>query len=204
MKAIHKFRSNSKFLIRVIYSNRIFTTTTAVRKIEKSSSYNCILKLSNTYGCDCQQISPGVRHNYHFRMFTTSNCLKSEWTPNNLPNPFISPEKAGRPGVDKSNVCDPCNILSKESKDVIEGYLNDYKGHGVVLIIDKMSIHFIKAHNHDIDVATKSYAMTVHDLWGIGDKNRNDGILIFLSTDDRAIFVSTGNYDIPESYFYFL
>jgi hypothetical protein len=137
-------------------------------------------------------------------MFTTSNCLKSEWTPNNLPNPFISPEKAGRPGVDKSNVCDPCNILSKESKDVIEGYLNDYKGHGVVLIIDKMSIHFIKAHNHDIDVATKSYAMTVHDLWGIGDKNRNDGILIFLSTDDRAIFVSTGNYDIPESYFYFL
>ena len=203
MKAIHRFRRNSKFLSRVIYSNKLITTT-AVRKIEKSSSYNCILKLSNTYGYDWQQISLRSRQNYHFRMFTTSNCLKSEWTPNNLPNPFICPENAGRPGVDKSNVCDPCNILSKESKDVLEGYLNDYKGHGVVLIIDKMSNHFIKAYNHDIDVATKSYATSVHDLWGIGDKNRNDGILIFLSTDDRAIFISTGNCYIHKSHFYFL
>ena len=45
----------------------------------------------------------------------------------------------------------------------------------------------------DISYASESFAVTIHDTWGVGGVNgREDGIVVFLSIDDRAVYISTG------------
>ena len=66
------------------------------------------------------------------------------YAPSDVPNPMINPAACGRPGVTKSAVCDPAFLLSKESKDVIEGYINAVVGAQIsVVVIDQMKADFI-------------------------------------------------------------
>ena len=61
-----------------------------------------------------------------YLLVIVSVCLRLSlgvsWTQLNFPNPNISPRACGRL-VDKSWVCDPDEILSTESKNVIEGVI---------------------------------------------------------------------------------
>ena len=45
-------------------------------------------------------------------------------SPRELPNPMKNPAACGRPNIPRSQICDPDEMLSKESKDVVEGYIN--------------------------------------------------------------------------------
>ena len=47
--------------------------------------------------------------------------------PFEVPNPMKDPVAAGRAGVPSSSICDPNNLLNVDTKNVIEGYLNDCK-----------------------------------------------------------------------------
>lgn len=119
--------------------------------------------------------------------------LSKSYRPVDIPNPIQFPEKCGRVSseITKSTICDPDNILSDDSKNILEGYIQNIKNAQIgVLIIEKMSPTFIKFSS--IETSSESFARTVHDSWGVGDASINNGVLIFLSIQDRAIYISTG------------
>jgi uncharacterized membrane protein YgcG len=131
----------------------------------------------------------------HFATASNPNAavtsVNIEWSPTKLPNPRTHPAECGRPNVTSSNICDPDNILSKDGKDVVEGHLNGFFSHCVVVAVNKMDSTFISKHPN-VNAAAKYFAMSTHDAWGIGDKDRQDGVLVFLSVKDRVVFISTG------------
>mmetsp|Transcript_23024 Transcript_23024/g.20914 ORF Transcript_23024/g.20914 Transcript_23024/m.20914 type:complete len:475 (-) Transcript_23024:64-1488(-) len=112
--------------------------------------------------------------------------------PIEIPNPMIDPKGCNR-DVTKSNICDPNNLLSKDDKDIIEGYINSIPvetAQLAVLVIEKMNPLHIGYSS--IDKSTELFARKVHDTWGVGDKVTNNGILIFVSKLDRSIYISIG------------
>lgn len=113
------------------------------------------------------------------------------YSPGDVPNPMLNPSGCGRPDVLKSAICDPALLLTKENKDVIEGFINAAVGAQIsVVIIDAMAPAFVGS--DEIEVASEHFARTLHNTWGVGDKETNNGILVFLSVNDRAVFISTG------------
>lgn len=106
-----------------------------------------------------------------------------------IPNPMLNPEKCGRKGVQRSAICDVHDNIDNESKDVIEGRINGITEieYGV-MVVSKM-----EASGYDtVDNDAEKYATTLHNLWGVGDKETQKGVLIFLSIGDRAIYISHG------------
>lgn len=88
-------------------------------------------------------------------------------------------------------------MLGNFSKDVIEGFINSIQTAEIaVLVVKGISPTYVASHGLSIDKASEKFAHTIHDAWGVGDASRNDGILIFLSAEDRAIFISTGEGNI--------
>jgi len=118
----------------------------------------------------------------------------SGWSPDLVPNPMADPTACGRPSVARSQVCDMDGLLSHESKDVVEGYINqNKKAQLAVLIINRMSQSYLDSNGNDIDKAGGRFARTIHDKWGVGDQTRNDGGLVFLSIQDRFAYISRGS-----------
>eukprot|EP00602_Paraphysomonas_sp_CaronLab_P000286 CAMPEP_0185031548 /NCGR_PEP_ID=MMETSP1103-20130426/19080_1 /TAXON_ID=36769 /ORGANISM="Paraphysomonas bandaiensis, Strain Caron Lab Isolate" /LENGTH=499 /DNA_ID=CAMNT_0027567103 /DNA_START=78 /DNA_END=1577 /DNA_ORIENTATION=+ len=108
-----------------------------------------------------------------------------------IPNPITHPEKCGRETVKMSVICDLSGALSKESKDVIEGRVMHAEGLEIgVAVVDRM---IPPEGISSIDDSAKAFAMQLHDAWGVGDKEKLNGVLIFLSLKDRAVFISRGN-----------
>jgi len=113
-----------------------------------------------------------------------------------LPSPVTSPNKCGRPNVAASQICDPSLLLSKDDKDVIEGLINGMTSAQVAQVAVAIVPSVYRTHGHDedeVDKDTESYARRLHDAWGVGDKTKNDGVLIFVSVATRSLFISTGD-----------
>ena len=124
---------------------------------------------------------------------------QASWVPANVPDPMKSPALCGRESVARSAVCDPDRLLSKESLDVIEGFINKgspdgSRTHELALLVLKsgMAQSFLDLHDNDVDRSGEKFANTVHDAWGVGDRTTNNGILLFLSISDRLVYISTG------------
>lgn len=122
---------------------------------------------------------------------SAKSLFSKTYSPVDVPNPMLNPEMCGRSGVPKSAICDPSLLLLKDNKDVIEGFINGVVGAEVaVAIVDQMSHSFVAG--DEVEVAAKRFAKSLHDDWGVGNKETNNGILIFLSINDRAVYISTG------------
>jgi len=108
-----------------------------------------------------------------------------------VPDPLKFPEKCGRFNVSKSRICDSNLILSSQDKDIIEGLINDITTAEIaVVVILKMSSTYI---GHDSpDEAARRFALQVHNQWGVGDSELENGIVLFLSIDDRSMYISVG------------
>ena len=50
----------------------------------------------------------------------------------------------------------------------------------------------VTASYDDFEYLSKKYAKSIHNQWGIGDEDCNNGILIFFAIDDRVLYISTG------------
>lgn len=104
---------------------------------------------------------------------------------------MTDPSRCGRPGITKSAICDPGDLLSKESKDVTEGFMNDIKAAQLaVLVVKKIDPSYIGF--DEVATAAEKFAKYIHNAWGVGDKASNNGVMIFLSVDDRRVHISTG------------
>lgn len=115
-----------------------------------------------------------------------NNLSLEDWSLNDIPNPMNDFLKCNRHV--RSAVCDPANLLTINEKDLIEGEINEVKGAQIgVLVINKM-----RRPIQPLEQASKMFAKGVHDQWGVGHKDNNDGILIFLSVKDRQFYISTG------------
>jgi uncharacterized membrane protein YgcG len=113
------------------------------------------------------------------------------YLPKDIPNPMTNPQECNR-NVAHSAVCDPNKLLSLEGANVIEGEINEIKTAEVaVLIIKKMDPSFISYRNKE--AAAELFAKAIHNAWGVGDATTNNGVLIFLSIDDRALYISIGS-----------
>ena len=113
------------------------------------------------------------------------------WTPSNFPNPMVDPLKCGRKNVPRSQVCDPDAFLSKDLQDEVEGHINFIKsGQAAVAIVKRMDLTEFSG---NVDRGAESFCRTLHDQWGVGSAEKNDGVVIFLSVEDRAVFISTGD-----------
>jgi len=111
------------------------------------------------------------------------------WIPSLIPSPLTDFESCGR--HEKSTICDPDKILAHESKNAIQGYINDIISAEIgVLAIKKMDITYF--HGIDEVQAAGQFARHARYSWSIGSKEKDDGILVFISTDDRVAFLSTG------------
>lgn len=119
--------------------------------------------------------------------------LSGASTPSTIMNPKDHPRECGRPeGITHSSVCDPFNVLTTENANIIEGRINGIKqAEMAVLLIKKMDSSYISFRGKD--KAAENFARTIHDTWQVGSNSKNDGILIFVSVEDRALYISTGS-----------
>jgi uncharacterized membrane protein YgcG len=126
-----------------------------------------------------------------------SVCGNDGHFPENIANPMKSPLACNRPNVEHSSVCDVDDMLSDDSKDIIEGMLNKISdetiGEAAVCYIYKMDRKFVDQYGGSIERAGDVFAHKVHDSWGVGDHVKNNGILLFVSIHDRMVYVSTGS-----------
>lgn len=108
-----------------------------------------------------------------------------------IPNPMISPELCGRNGVSKSVICDVHDKLSVDDKNVLEGVIEDINGieFAIVVISETDSVNWFESK----ETTAKTYATTLHNEWGVGEKDLNNGVLLFVAIDDRTIFISVGD-----------
>ena len=86
-------------------------------------------------------------------------------------------------------VNDYANIITPDAKDRLTARLESlYNDHGVeatVLTIDSRN-------SYGDSVNIESFATDLFNHWGIGDKDRNDGILVLVARDDREMRVELG------------
>ena len=82
-------------------------------------------------------------------------------------------------------VTDYTNTLSSSERQALEQKLvafNDSTSSQVAIVM--MS----SVGNYDIS----EYAVQLYNKWGIGQKNKNNGVLILVAKDDRKVFITTG------------
>jgi hypothetical protein len=103
---------------------------------------------------------------------------------------MTSPERCGREDVIKSSICDPQNLLEKSEKDILEGKINEFENIQLAIAIIKN----MEVTSEDlIDDTSREYAVHLHNTWGVGDAQKQNGILLFLSIKDRVVYISRGN-----------
>ncbi|EKX30966.1 hypothetical protein GUITHDRAFT_166971 [Guillardia theta CCMP2712] len=127
------------------------------------------------------------------------------WPSSALPNPSTKEgaSACGRSTVKhSSSVCDPDGLISRKSADQMDemidaarkqvGLKDDETSlvHDLqiaVAIVNKMG----PADKDRRELATR-YARQVHDNWGLGSAGIGNGVLLFVSKEDRQVYISTG------------
>lgn len=153
------------------------------------------------FGTNAQPWKAAARHLQQQR---AQSLLSTSWTSSTFPNPTRDVDRCNRQGV-KSWVCDPDGVISYNTANVVEAVLQDiqagkspYKlapcgalgkqGFQVaVALLRKMQIDDEKP----ADTA-RAFAKGVHGRWGVGLRECNNGVVLFLAIDDRQVYISTG------------
>ena len=87
--------------------------------------------------------------------------------------------------TEKFFVNDYADVISEQDEDAIYkkgSYLNDATTAQVVIVtVDTVG-----------DEIMSNYALEVGRKWGVGDKEKNNGIVILLAAEDRDVYISVG------------
>uniref|UniRef100_A0A7S2K0W5 RING-type domain-containing protein n=2 Tax=Leptocylindrus danicus TaxID=163516 RepID=A0A7S2K0W5_9STRA len=137
-----------------------------------------------------------------------------------IPNPKLERDicHAGEQGI----ICDPHNILVDTAnikadeidsfESMVYGALSDVElkscesGEnpvnvevGIALVRRMDMSRYLRDPKYEdedeesiADIAAQQFATETHDSWGIGHAECHTGIMLFISVDDRAIYISTG------------
>mmetsp|Transcript_6436 Transcript_6436/g.13524 ORF Transcript_6436/g.13524 Transcript_6436/m.13524 type:complete len:483 (+) Transcript_6436:133-1581(+) len=130
------------------------------------------------------------------------------WTRATFPNPEQDPEACHS---SYSRICDPDGLLGTKDKVNLNDKINSFEVMNSLSCSQKGSKDEVEApiqlavalvRKMDLsnylgsggkDAAGRDMAMGIHDDWGVGSTScGGTGILMFLSIEDRVIFISTG------------
>lgn len=129
------------------------------------------------------------------------------WGATEIPNPQGGDrDRCGRGGKN-SAVCDPDGFISPSDADTIDGLINFIHdgSHGfhqypcpggtpgaqiAVAVVSRMKRSF--GDNSDKRERAFSFAKTLHDRWGVGDRACQNGAVLFFAISDRAMGFSIG------------
>lgn len=153
--------------------------------------------------------SPMVSPTSPIRGFVLVTLLTLVWsrtyTSQELPSPQKDPSNICKRGR-KSAVCDPDGLLSESDADTLDGLANFISGgtNGfkqalscpsgpvgaqlAIAVFDSMSDTSIS----DKKQRAFQFAKDLHDRWGVGDAECQNGIVIVLSVQDHAMGFSIG------------
>lgn len=98
---------------------------------------------------------------------------------------FVSGKEGDFPGRSSTIVTDYTNTLSPQEQQSLERKLvafNDSTSSQVAVVV------LASVGNYDIS----DYAVQLYNQWGIGQKEKNNGVLILVAKDDRKVFITTG------------
>ena len=122
------------------------------------------------------------------------NALKVE----DIPSPNTNPMGCGR--HDPSFICSPDRLLSDQVMGWFDVYVKDLRKKESYCREGKSGYQIGTAWIRQMELnsgetkenAARRYAITLHNRWGIGDRDCNNGIMIFVSIDDRQMYISVG------------
>lgn len=127
------------------------------------------------------------------------------WRPSDLPSPQDDAKAVcGRQSL-KSSLCDPDGFISQSEADTIDGIINfiNERSHGfqppecdaskrgpqvAVAIVDRMA----RIPGENKDTTAYEFAKSLHDAWGVGDRQCQNGVVLFVSVSDRVMGISIG------------
>jgi uncharacterized membrane protein YgcG len=136
----------------------------------------------------------------HATLGAASGAPTSSYRPENFPNPRLDLAECGRGGV-ASRVCDPGGLLGASHANTVEEFIKTVQrdtesGCGgfqlAVAVAPRIDADWPTA-TTPRDKAARAFAMSLHDAWGVGDRECQNGILVFISKGDRKVFISTGS-----------
>ncbi len=114
---------------------------------------------------------------FSFSFFQTSSCLAATYTVDDLPIPYLSDST--------QYVSNPDGILSPIAVDSLNMWLRQMESeHGVQTVL--AVVEHIKGGD------TYEFCMALGRKYGVGNKRQNSGLIILLSTGDRAYTILTG------------
>jgi len=144
-----------------------------------------------------------------------SRATESGWLQENFPHPERGTKKCR--ATKSHRLCDPDGVLSPPALEKIEEYLQvkkyvaEFCSSGEkerdekkpeqleiqmgVALVQKMDLRPFKNTGDREEQAAEIFARYVHDDWGVGVETGNcggAGFLLFLSIEDRAIYISRG------------
>jgi uncharacterized protein len=108
-----------------------------------------------------------------------------------LPLAFSSAAQTTYPAFQDPYVNDYGAVLSAENERAARAKLRQFRDetgvHAVVLTINSVADYGFA------DASIEPFATAVFNTWGIGDANRNDGILILVAPGDRKVRIELGS-----------
>jgi uncharacterized membrane protein YgcG len=115
-----------------------------------------------------------------------------EMLPEDVPNPSAGTDKESfRSQLAEARISDPNKLLSITTFWASEEALNLAACQIAVAVISRMNKQFVTNAGGREDAAA-TFAKKVHDLWGVGTAEKNDGVLIFIAVEDRVLYISVG------------
>ena len=136
-----------------------------------------------------------------FILFLLLSPTLGNWNKDNFPKLPGDLALCNRENRTMSVTCDPDKILTEEHANVIDSHIENLllnstspcdpdKGY-------KLGVAIVNNVQHDgqntKEDTVKELAMSIHNSWGLGKEKCNDGILLFLSINDREMFISVGS-----------
>lgn len=135
-------------------------------------------------------------------LFAFGTCRS--WSAPELPNPQNDAKGICGRSNTKSSICDPDGYISQSDVENIDGLINFInKGdHGfethpcpkgtsgpqiAVAVVDNMA-----SPSDNKKKSAYQFAKDIHDQWGVGDAECQNGIVLFLAIKDRALGFSVG------------
>jgi len=124
--------------------------------------------------------------------------FQPDWSVHEFPNPTSGDGSCGfEKGLSKW-VCDPDRVLSSEEFNNVEEALKTINLMSDSHCGDKpiqVAVAIVRElpHSGSIDIAGKNFARGLHDVWGVGDSQCQNGVLYFLSKKDRFHYMSRGD-----------
>jgi uncharacterized protein len=105
----------------------------------------------------------------------------------------VAAQGIGLPDPLSDTVSDFADVIPADAEDQIATELRRHRAEtGVQMVVVTM----VAKQGARPDERLESYAKRLFNAWGVGDKARNNGVMILLVTGDRAVRIATGSaYD---------